>query len=419
MNIPFGNHFNSSEENIVYEAEMRKAIAEDEDPQEKRRRLDSIPRDDELPSTSRHTKLVMFFLSPAESRNTAEAALDNIRAKREAVADDGPVERKRKLLDPQKKRRRLDSIPCESPSTSGDTESRNTPAAAMNKRSDKRKAVADDGPVERKSQILDPSAMFEAKYQQQEKLGSEGFGSLFAGYRKIDKLTVAIKHIPKNKIVFMYEDNNGKEIPMEVAVMLKLADESEWHSAPTDLLDWYDLDHELILVLERPWPAIDLQSYIAANGGCLQEKEAKIILRQLLDAAIDLKQRRIFHQDIRVENVLLELRENGVRVRVTDFGLSCFANEEDAYQTFIGTHVPPEWHSQREYQAGPSTVYQIGAVLFDMLQNPSFRTDMFFLQQSAKWWYSENCNDFFKSSLNKDPKKRLTLEQLRNHLWMR
>ncbi|XP_068436573.1 serine/threonine-protein kinase pim-1-like [Clinocottus analis] len=349
MDITFGKRFNSLEEDVVSEAGKRKATEDNEKPQMKRRRLDSIPSDDE------------------------------------------------------------------SPSTSGDTESRNTPEASLSER----KAVADDGPVETKKQILDPSAMFEAKYQQQEELVPEGFGSLFAGYRKVDKLTVAIKHIPRDQIVFMYEDNNGNEIPMEVAVMLKLADESERHSASIDLLDWYDLDHELILVLERPWPAIDLLSYITANGGCLGEKEAKIILRQLLDAAINLKQRHIFHQDIRVENILLEFRENGVRVRITDYGLSCFAEEEDGYQTFIGTHVPPEWHHQREYQAGPSTVYQIGAVLYDMLQNPSFRTDMFFLQQSAKWWYSENCNNFIKACLHKDPEKRLTLEQLRNHLWMR
>lgn len=77
----------------------------------------------------------------------------------------------------------------------------------------------------------------------------------------------------------MVQDRNGRELSAEVAVMLKLAGGkagSVGASVPVSLLDWHDLDQELILVLERPVPSEDLFNYIEINGGSLQEEEAMV-----------------------------------------------------------------------------------------------------------------------------------------------
>ncbi|KAI3373911.1 hypothetical protein L3Q82_022486, partial [Scortum barcoo] len=223
-------------------------------------------------------------------------------------------------------------------------------------------------------------AEFEAKYVQQEELGEGGCGSVFAGYRKADRLPVAIKHIPRNKIFCKQVDNDGREISMEVAIMMKLAEGSTGSaatSAPVSLLDWYDLDFKLILVLERPVPSEDLYSYIEVHGGSLQENKAKIILKQLVEAALELQDKCIFHRDIKVENILIETSSDVPRVRLIDFGLSCFVKETSFFRVFYGTsaHIPPEYYSSSTYRAGPSTVWQLGVVLFDSLhRKKSFNT---------------------------------------------
>ncbi|XP_075957603.1 serine/threonine-protein kinase pim-1-like [Anarhichas minor] len=166
----------------------------------------------------------------------------------------------------------------------------------------------------------------EAKYLQLDKLGEGGCGSVFAGYRKAD-------YLPEN-IICQHVDDDGKELSAEVVIMLKLAAESKGTSAPVSLLDWYDLDQELILVLERPIPAEDLYDYIKVNGGSLDEEEAKIILKQLVEAAIYLEKNHIFHRDIKSENILIESSSDVLRVRLIDFGLSCFGEREDSYHIF-------------------------------------------------------------------------------------
>ena len=75
------------------------------------------------------------------------------------------------------------------------------------------------------------------------------------------------------------QEGGKNDLSAEVAIMLKLASitsGSVEESAPVSLLDWYDLDQELILILERPVPCKDLSHYIMANGGYLKEQESKV-----------------------------------------------------------------------------------------------------------------------------------------------
>ncbi|XP_072231747.1 serine/threonine-protein kinase pim-1-like [Leuresthes tenuis] len=266
-------------------------------------------------------------------------------------------------------------------------------------------------------------AEFEEKYEEKNQLGKGGCGSVFAGCRREDNLPVAIKHIPKDKVFCKHKDKNGRQISVEVAVMLKLEGStasSVGHSAPVSLLDWYDLQQELILVLERPMPAEDLAHYIEEHGGSLQEDEAKIIIQQLVDAAVHLKQNSIFHRDIKVENILIETGSDVPRLRLIDFGMSCINKKTSIYRTFYGTsaHVPPEWLSSCTYSAGPTTVWQVGVVLFEMLHNKEFRSTNFIRKKlKISSTLSQDCLDFLEQCLTKVPKQRPTLEQLLNHTW--
>lgn len=63
----------------------------------------------------------------------------------------------------------------------------------------------------------------------------------------------------------------------EVALMLKTAGlpGSVGKSAAVSLLDWYILDQELLLVMERPAFSMDLLQYVRSQGS-LDEQEAKV-----------------------------------------------------------------------------------------------------------------------------------------------
>uniref|UniRef100_A0A3B5BH45 non-specific serine/threonine protein kinase n=1 Tax=Stegastes partitus TaxID=144197 RepID=A0A3B5BH45_9TELE len=225
----------------------------------------------------------------------------------------------------------------------------------------------------------------------------------------------------------MFQDQNGKLIPVEVAVMKKVGRESvdsEGKSAPVSLLDWYNLHQEVILVQERPVPSHDLFCHIDASGGCLNEEEAKIIMKQLVDAAIHLEKNGVFHRDIKSENILIETGSEVPRVRLIDFGLTS-PGPHRLCLYLVGTrdHSPPEWLWFGGYTAGPTTVWQLGVVLFEMVHRSSqFRTIDFLMDRihiRSTLSESKNSKDAILSAcLAGLPEERPTLEKLKSHSWL-
>ncbi|XP_014876371.1 serine/threonine-protein kinase pim-1-like [Poecilia latipinna] len=263
---------------------------------------------------------------------------------------------------------------------------------------------------------------FLEKYTELHLLGKGGYGSVFAGYRKVDKLPVAIKHIPNEKVGRKHKDENGQEMALEVAIMLKIKNittSSSGQLATVSLLDWYELEEELLLVMERPMPSEDLNVFLDEHEGCLNEEEAKIILKQLVEATIQLQDANIFHRDIKVENVLIERSSEGLRAYLIDFGLSCFDHGRK-FTIFQGTRAleSPEYRTQKKYSAGPTTVWQLGVILFEILHDRNFETNSFLkkkLKISRK--LSKNCQDILTRCLKKHPEDRPTLEELLRHSW--
>ncbi|XP_061556940.1 uncharacterized protein LOC133415127 [Phycodurus eques] len=160
-------------------------------------------------------------------------------------------------------------------------------------------------------------ASLEFKYQQLEKIGEGGFGSVYAGYRKTDSF-------PNIK-------GRNHDVPLEALLMLQASciKNADGKSAVVSLMDKYDFDQELVLVMEKPARSVDLFTYITrCRLGDLKENEAKNIMRQLVDAAIKMHAVNVFHRDLKPGNILLEATYGVPRVRVIDFGCSCFVTEE-------------------------------------------------------------------------------------------
>uniref|UniRef100_A0A3P9I0T1 non-specific serine/threonine protein kinase n=1 Tax=Oryzias latipes TaxID=8090 RepID=A0A3P9I0T1_ORYLA len=291
--------------------------------------------------------------------------------------------------------------------------------------SDAEQTATSSEKTERDNLITDKDK-FEAKYVEKYQFGEGGYGSIYGGFRKSDNLPVAIKHILKCIIPHKkMDDGNGKMVPSEVAIMLKLKDESthsDGKAAPVALLDWYDIGREIVLVMERPIPCEDLFHYIDTKGGTLQEEEAKIIMTQLIRTAIDLEDRNIFHQDIKTDNILIQTHSNTPQARLIDFGVSCMAEKDSILTRFSGTPInaPPEAF-KGFCSPGSTTVWQLGVVLYETLHYRSDFSTIDFLEGDLMIdsELSEECQDFFQACLNTSEEQRPYLQDLLRHPWLR
>ncbi|KAL7397762.1 hypothetical protein ABVT39_027549 [Epinephelus coioides] len=210
-----------------------------------------------------------------------------------------------------------------------------------------------------------------------------------------------------------------RKVPLEVALLLKLKPVA----AVVTLLDWYDLDNELILVLERPVPCSDLINYMNSRESVLQEHEAKAITKQLVNALIEVHSRGVFHRDIKLDNILIETGSDVPRVRLIDFGCGAFLSGR-RYTLETGTYPykPPEWFQRQWYMAEPTTVWQLGVVLFEMLHDDmpfSNSSEIMTEEPNICEDLSINCHNFLQRCLTKRPETRSTLRKLKIHPWLK
>nr|XP_046235359.1 serine/threonine-protein kinase pim-2-like [Scatophagus argus] len=260
---------------------------------------------------------------------------------------------------------------------------------------------------------------FETKYRQFTKIGEGGGGCVYAGVRLTDFLPVAIKHITDAAVTY---EVMVKKIPLEVDLMQNFTDgpESVGKYAAVSLLDWYYLDNEVIIVMERPLASMTLSKYVSERKPSLNESEAKLLMSQLVKAAIEMHRKGVFHRDLKMANILVDVSSTLPRIRIIDFGCGAYVQKKP-HRSFSGTYTlaPPEWFLHRKYRAVPTTVWQLGALAYRMLHGTLFSTSGFINQQlQLSTELSQDCQNFLRLCLAIDPKERGTLRQLRHHPWL-
>uniref|UniRef100_A0A3Q2PUD3 non-specific serine/threonine protein kinase n=1 Tax=Fundulus heteroclitus TaxID=8078 RepID=A0A3Q2PUD3_FUNHE len=157
----------------------------------------------------------------------------------------------------------------------------------------------------------------------------------------------------------------------------------------------------------------------SVNAGYRWNDKLPSLLKQLVEAAIHLQNANILHRDIKIENILIEIGPEAPRIFLIDFGLSCFDDIKE-HELFCGTldHIPADWYTRCTYCAGPTTVWQLGVVLFEVLHGARFETTSFIAQEiEISEGLSTDCQDFLRKCLMVEPEDRSTLEELLCHPW--
>jgi serine/threonine protein kinase len=197
-------------------------------------------------------------------------------------------------------------------------------------------------------------------YAVDQMLGSGGFGTVYAGYRKRDNKPVAIKHIFKSKVQ-EWTKINDMVVPLEIALMQKVS-----HiSGCIKILDFYENSDSFIVIMEKPESVKDLFDYITDKGP-LPEDVARNFFRQIVESVVMIHEAGVVHRDLKDENILVDM-STGV-LKIIDFGSGAFL-KNGMYTEFDGTRVysPPEWIRFHRYEAEALTVWSLGILLFDMV----------------------------------------------------
>jgi len=175
---------------------------------------------------------------------------------------------------------------------------------------------------------------------------------------------------------------------------------------------------------------VKLQSY--------SEKDAHVLVRQMVSAIDHMHDRGIVHRDLKPENLLLENKEHDSPVLLADFGLSQYLNPEDPLNVPVGTpgYVAPEvvecLDDEMCTYGKEIDLWAVGVITYILLCGfpPFFSEDddeVFDQILEGKYNYpspqwddvSELAKDLIDRLLVLDPKKRYTAKQTLEHPWVK
>uniref|UniRef100_A0A7S4DXL3 Calmodulin n=1 Tax=Lotharella globosa TaxID=91324 RepID=A0A7S4DXL3_9EUKA len=270
--------------------------------------------------------------------------------------------------------------------------------------------------VESKTETL------EDEYKRGEKVGEGRFANVFRCQHKMTGRDYAVKVIDKSKI----DDADKEGLRAEIAI-LRMA----IHPFIVSMKKVYETKTEIFIVME--WLEHgDLFKEIVRRK-FFKEDAARHVIQQLCSAIRYCHLRGIVHKDIKPENILVErLDDPYIRIFVTDFGLSQFARPREEMKDAAGSvaYMAPEMIDDATFTKAVD-VWGIGVITFVLLSGglPFYDSDEVKLMDKIVGTpvsfanprfknVTEEAKDFIRRTLEKDPKKRLTISQAMGHAWL-
>ncbi|MCO5583133.1 hypothetical protein L7F22_037041 [Adiantum nelumboides] len=269
------------------------------------------------------------------------------------------------------------------------------------------------------------STDFKHRYEQGKLLGHGQFGYTYVATELSSGEEVAVKTIEKKKMVLPIAVD---DVRREVKIMGLLSG----HENVVQFHEAFEDDDYVYIVMELCQGGELLDRILAKKDVRYSEKDAAIVVRQMLNVAACCHLNGVVHRDLKPENFLFKSRAEDSHLKATDFGLSDFILPGRRFRDVVGSayYVAPEVLQRK---SGPeSDVWSIGVITYILLcgrrpfwdktesgvfkevlkKKPDFQT---------KPWpsLSSSAKDFVRKLLVKDPKARLTAAQALSHPWVR
>ncbi|CAN6485701.1 unnamed protein product [Victoria cruziana] len=266
---------------------------------------------------------------------------------------------------------------------------------------------------------------FENRYSLGKLLGHGQFGYTFVATDKSNGDRVAVKRIDKNKMTLPIA---VEDVKREVKILKALSG----HENVVQFYNAFEDESYVYIVMELCEGGELLDRILAKKDSRYTEKDAAIVVRQMLRVAAQCHLHGVVHRDMKPENFLFKSTKEDSPLKATDFGLSDFTKPGKRFQDIVGSayYVAPEVLKRK---SGPeSDVWSIGVITYILLcgrrpfwdktedgifrevmkNKPDFR---------RKPWpsISSAAKDFVRKLLVKDPRVRLTAAQALSHPWVR
>ena len=256
-----------------------------------------------------------------------------------------------------------------------------------------------------------------SSYVIEKTLGEGTFGKVKLATHRATREKVAIKVLKKKLLA---ESSDIDRVTREIYILKLIR-----HPNLVKLFEIIQEPDKIFIIMEYV-DGGELLDYIEKNER-IEEKEACRLFQQILAAVDYLHRLKIAHRDLKPENMLLDRKKN---IKIIDFGLSNLYEKGEKLRTSCGSpcYAAPEMILNKSYDPAKSDVWSLGVVLYYMVTGTlPFDDDnttklynkivsgLFFMPT----YLNEHCQILLTSMLNTDPKRRVSLNDIKSFEFLR
>lgn len=195
-------------------------------------------------------------------------------------------------------------------------------------------------------------------YTVKQVLGKGAYATVRLAIHNETNRKFAIKTYDKYQILDPQKKNN---MMREIEILKKID-----HPHIVKLFETVDSSKHFHLIMEYV-PGVSLYTHLKSKpNNCLEENEAKRIFKQILSAIEYCHSRNIAHRDIKLDNILLDVKNN---VKIIDFGFSTLNSDDEKTRIFCGTpsYMAPEIVGRKDYYSIQADIWALGILLYVMI----------------------------------------------------
>lgn len=235
----------------------------------------------------------------------------------------------------------------------------------------------------------------------------------------------AIKVLDKEQIQKL---NMGNQIKKEISIMKTLR-----HKYIVGMKEVLASKTKIFIVLDLVTGGELFDKIVSV--GRFNEVKARFYFSQLIEGVEYCHSQGVCHRDLKPENLLLDEHGN---LKISDFGLSSLyvgdadgngTKRTEILHTTCGTpnYVAPEVLADAGYDGKKADAWSIGVILYVLLAgflpfDESTITALFAKIQACEFsypaWFSTEVRNFIGLILVNDPKKRISVPEMRVHPWV-
>lgn len=187
--------------------------------------------------------------------------------------------------------------------------------------------------------------------------------------------------------------------------------------------------YEVIVTETKVWMALEycpgkeLYEYLLVMQRIPPDESARLFA-QIAGAVYYAHSLNCVHRDLKLENILLDKRGNA---KLADFGFTRECATKAQLETICGTtvYMAPELLQREKYDGFKIDVWSLGVILYTMIngsmpfdEDEPSKTEWKIINEMPEFKdkiFNEDSKNLLEQILDKDPKKRPTMEQILRH----